>query len=106
MDWLDLLEVQGTLKSLLQHHSSKASILTILKKVGGTVLYVIRAFSSFTSHCFAKMLPYCFMSQRFIHFHCCVIFLYVTILQFIHLLSCLWAFGLLALINKVYFKIK
>ena len=27
MDWLDLLEVQGTLKSLFQHHSSKASIL-------------------------------------------------------------------------------
>ena len=27
MDWLDLLKVQGTLKSLLQHHSSKASIL-------------------------------------------------------------------------------
>ena len=27
MDWLDLFEVQGTLKSLLQHHSSKASIL-------------------------------------------------------------------------------
>ena len=27
MDWLDLLEVQGTLKSLLQHHSSKASML-------------------------------------------------------------------------------
>ena len=27
MDWLDLLEVQGTLKSLLQHHSLKASIL-------------------------------------------------------------------------------
>ena len=27
MDWFDLLEVQGTLKSLLQHHSSKASIL-------------------------------------------------------------------------------
>src|SRR5574340_185201 len=26
-DWLDLLAVQGTLKSLLQHHSSKASIL-------------------------------------------------------------------------------
>ena len=29
-DWLDLLAVQGTLKSLLQHHSSKASILTCL----------------------------------------------------------------------------
>ena len=27
MDWLDLRAVQGTLKSLLQHHSSKASIL-------------------------------------------------------------------------------
>ena len=27
MDWIDLLAVQGTLKSLLQHHSSKASIL-------------------------------------------------------------------------------
>ena len=30
MDWLDLLAVQGTLKSLLQHHSSKASILLAL----------------------------------------------------------------------------
>ena len=29
IDWLDLLAVQGTLKSLLQHHSSKASILRI-----------------------------------------------------------------------------
>ena len=28
MDWLDLLAVQGTLKSLLQHHSSRASILS------------------------------------------------------------------------------
>ena len=27
MDWLDLLAIQGTLKSLLQHHGSKASIL-------------------------------------------------------------------------------
>ena len=30
MDWLDLLAVKGTLKSLLQHHSSKASILQCL----------------------------------------------------------------------------
>ena len=30
MDWLDLLAVQGTLKSLLQHHSSKASIIWLL----------------------------------------------------------------------------
>ena len=31
MDWLDLLAVQGTLKSLLQHDSSKASILSVLR---------------------------------------------------------------------------
>ena len=30
MDWLDLLVVQGTLKSLPQHHSSKASIFSVL----------------------------------------------------------------------------
>ncbi|KAB0338330.1 hypothetical protein FD754_024656 [Muntiacus muntjak] len=30
MDWLDLLAVQGTLKSLLQHHSLKASIFSVL----------------------------------------------------------------------------
>ena len=30
IDWLDLLAVQGTLKSLLQHHSSKASMLSVL----------------------------------------------------------------------------
>ena len=30
IDWFDLLEVQGTLKSLLQHHSSKASIIQCL----------------------------------------------------------------------------
>ena len=30
MDWLDVLAVQGTLKSLLQHHSSKASALSLL----------------------------------------------------------------------------
>ena len=30
MDWLDLLAVQGTLKSLLQHHGSKASVLQLL----------------------------------------------------------------------------
>ena len=34
MDWLDLLVVQGTLKSLLQHHSSKASILRLSAFLG------------------------------------------------------------------------
>ena len=33
MDWLDLLAVQGTLKSLLQHHSSKPSILQCSAKI-------------------------------------------------------------------------
>jgi len=37
MDWLDLLVVQGTLKSLLQHHSSKASILWRLAAFKHTV---------------------------------------------------------------------
>ena len=40
MDWLDLLAVQGTLKSLLQHHSSKASILrcSAFFNISGTLL--------------------------------------------------------------------
>ena len=54
MDWLDLLAVQGTRKSLLQHHNSKASILQHLaflmvqlshlyksKKVGEKILYLL-----------------------------------------------------------------
>ena len=38
MDWLDLLAVQGTLKSLLQHHSSKTSILQRLSFLHGPTL--------------------------------------------------------------------
>ena len=37
MDWLDLLAVQGTLKSLLQHHGSKASILSLSFRYGLTL---------------------------------------------------------------------
>ena len=55
MDWLDLLVVQGTLKSLLQHHSSKASILRhsaffIVQlshphmTIGKTIALIIRTF--------------------------------------------------------------
>ena len=36
MDWLDLLAVQGTLKNLLQHHSSKASI------IGHSVFFIVQ----------------------------------------------------------------
>ena len=48
MDWLDLLAVQGTLKSLLQHHSSKASILisiAALKKVINKLFFFFLNFS-------------------------------------------------------------
>ena len=45
MDWFDLLAVQGTLKSLLQHHSSKASILWCLA-------------------CFVVQLPHPYMTTR------------------------------------------
>ena len=38
IDWFDLLAVQGTLKSLLQHHSSKASILQQLSFLYGSTL--------------------------------------------------------------------
>ena len=43
MDWLDLLAVQGTLKSLLQHHSSKASLnfgAKIMQRQGKSKLYI------------------------------------------------------------------
>ena len=40
MDWLDLLGVQGTLKSLLQHHSSKASILQF------SAFFIVQLFTS------------------------------------------------------------
>ena len=44
MDWLDLLAVQGTLKSLLQHHSSKASILRC------SAFFTVQFFTSIHDH--------------------------------------------------------
>ena len=41
IDWFDLLEIQGTVKSLLQHHSSKASILQCLAFFYGPTLTTI-----------------------------------------------------------------
>ena len=41
MDWLDLLAIQGTLKSLLQHHSSKASALSFLYSPTLTSIHVL-----------------------------------------------------------------
>ena len=44
MDWLDLLEVQGTLKSLLQHHSSKAGILL------GSAFFIVQLSHPYTTN--------------------------------------------------------
>ena len=44
MDWLDLLAVQGTLRSLLQHHSSKASILQC------SAFFTVQLFTSIHDH--------------------------------------------------------
>ena len=52
MDWLDLLAVQGILKSLLQHHSSKASILLCSANQSVTTLWD----SAFRSHSFQNPL--------------------------------------------------
>ena len=46
MDWLDLLAVQGTLKSLLQHHSSKASILRCSAFFTGKTMETVKGISS------------------------------------------------------------
>ena len=69
MDWLDLLAVQGTLKSLLQHHSSKASILwcsafftvqLFLELCYSLLLYnfLLKLHTSYSSSCFL-----CFSSK-------------------------------------------
>ena len=50
MDWLDLLAVQRTLKSLLQHHSSKASIL-----------FFLSPFKKIISFCLCWLGPHCCM---------------------------------------------
>ena len=50
IDWFDLLVVQGTLKSLLQHHSSKASILSVLSFLYSSTLPSIHDY--WNNHCF------------------------------------------------------
>ena len=51
MDWLDLLAVQGTLKSLLQHHCSKASI-------GCSNFILLHVAVQFSQHCLLKRLSF------------------------------------------------
>ena len=68
MDWFDLLAVQGTLKSLLQHHSSKASILWHsaffmiqfshpYMTTGKIIALTIRTFVSKVTSLLSNMLP-------------------------------------------------
>ena len=74
MDWLDLLAVQGTLKSLLQHHSFKASILrrSAFSIVQLSHLYITTkiaiAWTRAIKHFFlSRLLPYsfiCIMNSR------------------------------------------
>ena len=63
MDWLDVLAVQGTLKSLLQHHSSKASILLCSAFLHGRTL--ISTHDNRKNHSFAWM-DLCWQSNVFV----------------------------------------
>ena len=54
MDWLDLLAVQGTLKSLLQHHSSKASILQ------HSAFFIVQLLASIHDYCKNHSFDYTF----------------------------------------------
>ena len=61
MDWLDLLAVQGTLKSLLQHHSSKASIFrhsaSVTSHIHNWVLFLLWLHPSFFLELFPHWSP-------------------------------------------------
>ena len=73
IDWFDLLAVQGTLKSLLQHHSSKASILELSCRI---CLYIfeinslsVASFAVIFSHseaCFFTLFIVSFVVQKFL----------------------------------------
>ena len=74
MDWLDLLAVQGTLESLLQHHSSKASILRHSAFFTVQLSYVINIkncwWDIWRSFFHTKSLePVCILCFTFVHTH-------------------------------------
>ena len=72
MDWLDLFVVQETLKSLLQHHSSKASILLVLSFLYGPLDLVLFERS------FLKAVWFCFIFCLH-HKACCILVLWAGI---------------------------
>ena len=61
IDWFDLLAVQGTLKSLLQHYSLKASILRYLAFFNGPTLTSIRNY--WKNHSFFDYTEFCWQSN-------------------------------------------
>ena len=60
MDWLDLLAVQGTLKSLLQHHSSKASIL----RSSVFCMFQFRCYTNIIGCCWLHSLEWKLLERR------------------------------------------
>ena len=64
MDWLDLLAVQGTLKSLLQHHRSKASILRCSAFLGIAFLW------DWNENCPFQSCGHCWLFQTCCHIEC------------------------------------
>ena len=107
MNWLDLLAVQGTLKSLLQHHSSKASILQCLTSsivqlshpymtTGKTIALTRQTFVGKTmSLLFNKL-------SRFIHLHLCF-HLPLTNCSFIYILLKLCSFLNVLMYKKLFY---
>ena len=79
MDWFDLLAVQGTLKSLLQHHSSKASILQrsafLIVQLSHPYMTTGKTIALTRHHCRAnQFLPHSYVSVPITYV---IIFLYV-----------------------------
>ena len=69
IDWLDLLIVQGTLKSLLWHHSSKASILKMLSFLYGPALTAVHDY--WKNHSF-EYTDWCLQSDNLCLLVCCL----------------------------------
>ena len=116
IDWFDLLAVQGTLKSLLQHHSLKVSVLwcsaffmvqlshlymttrktialtiwTIVSKEMSLLLNMLFRFviAFLPQHYISKSSLYWFIWLKCFHFHHFIVFNYMNIPQFLHPFSC------------------
>ena len=108
MDWFDLLEVQGTLKSLLQHHSSKASILQrsaffmvqlshVYKTTGKTIALTIQIFVGKVISLLFNMLFRFLMSLLGVYWYLIVILIFSVLLKAND--SCLLTFKTSSFVN-------